>query len=498
MNSKQINWKKTFSLWAILVMLIGGFFSPLVMAQQKPEDELAELFGPLINFEYAAPIETIKKHFGAGMIEDTLHDGIVTVRLDDHYYPLLKKIAPKELSRIYYRYNLDENRHKAKLSILRTTKQSLDDLLKITGSRVALTIVLIDDSKGLPKDEYSFLTTRADWDDGKRYVWPSTGNSSDDDGTGYYSSWIYLGAKWAKEFGESKHSLALGYGGPERHMYALEDATIVGLAAKSIFIYDPSNFVALNEVATGYERKDGSFVEELWPSKKNASLEGIAKYYRMASEFGSDMNDAEYALSAQISQFFRDPGYRYMIQETSILAGLKKLKQAEHRERDLIGVKGMEYRWKDVPGYYLLFSENTTYGLLHAFYMQAYSTPDFSYEVINKAMPKLWETKNHRDPMVLVNELAIQMEINAANGVEKRALENGNGTVCSSMYPFYLIDMLTHFGMSESQFKNTYNEHNKGPKPIAFNEYWKHRDALKAMVTPLITEDEIGWMKCSN
>ncbi|MCB0841549.1 MAG: hypothetical protein KDD99_32990, partial [Bacteroidetes bacterium] len=58
--------KNNLAIGYWLLALIATIFLPNFTQAQKqnPEDELAQLFGPLINFEFAAPIESVIKNFG--------------------------------------------------------------------------------------------------------------------------------------------------------------------------------------------------------------------------------------------------------------------------------------------------------------------------------------------------------------------------------------------------------------------------------------------------
>ena len=466
MNSKNINWTKTFSLWAILVMLIGGFFSPLVMAQQKPEDELAELFGPMVNFEYAGPEKEVVKYFGEGMIQDTLHNGIVSVSVNKDHRKAVHDIAPNELWRVYERYLWEDD------DLHLTTRRRIDSLLKITGYRVALTIVLVDDEGGLSEDEYSLFTTRFDSETGKRHVWPSVGNDSDDDGTGYYSAWAYVGAHWLKK------SAMVDWHGTKKRDISKQDAVLIGLIAKSIFVFDPSPFAALNEEASGFKRGNGRWVEELWPDKKNATIEGISAYYAMEAEAFSEYAGSEFSISQGLYEFQHDTSSRYVLQETSILASIDNLKKAPYKKRDLVGVMGREYYWLDVPGFYLLFAPNTTFGYLDAMLDGAFGMGNSidSSPAINKAVAKMWESRDNRDLLFLVNQMALAVEDFSATPKGKKI-----GPIPSSMYTFYVLDVLTHFDLGSEGYKRAYNNREYERQPRAYKEYWKHRDKLKKL-----------------
>jgi hypothetical protein len=85
-----------------------------------------------------------------------------------------------------------------------------------------------------------------------------------------------------------------------------------------------------------------------------------------------------------------------------------------------------------------------------------------------------------RDLAFASNHLALQLEAFAktAAGQAKATA----GTLTSSMYPVALVDLLTHFGMTEDAFKLEYTRANLNPRALAITEYWKHRAAIRTLV----------------
>ncbi|MCB0847682.1 MAG: hypothetical protein KDE26_30730, partial [Bacteroidetes bacterium] len=192
----------------------------------------------------------------------------------------------------------------------------------------------------------------------------------------------------------------------------------------------------------------------------------------------------EYTMEKQLDHFIENPGYRYLIQETSPLAGVSALKEAPHAKKDYVGVKGREYTFLNVPGYYLLFSQTTTFAFLNTFYNYAYSDNELSHHLINKAISKTWETRDNRHLMFLVNELAVQMEDFAGTKAAGKYNNADFEWQSSSMLPFFLLDVLTHFDMDEAEFKRVYSNHEYERQPRAFQTYWQYRTELQELTAP--------------
>jgi hypothetical protein len=67
------------------------------------------------------------------------------------------------------------------------------------------------------------------------------------------------------------------------------------------------------------------------------------------------------------------------------------------------------------------------------------------------------------------------------------------GTATSSMFPYALIDILTHFGMTDAEFRQEIGRHNSRP-PLsrASTEYFNaHRAAVRTRVQPMLTGPNI-------
>jgi hypothetical protein len=86
-------------------------------------------------------------------------------------------------------------------------------------------------------------------------------------------------------------------------------------------------------------------------------------------------------------------------------------------------------------------------------------------------------TLRNRYPTFAANNLAAQLEAFAATpaGQQKKAA----GTLTSSMFPIALLDMITHFGMTDAEFQTEFRRDQPLVTSKALTEYWKHRDAIR-------------------
>src|SRR5258706_5513763 len=65
----------------------------------------------------------------------------------------------------------------------------------------------------------------------------------------------------------------------------------------------------------------------------------------------------------------------------------------------------------------------------------------------------------------------------------------------SSLLPFALLDLLTHFGMSDAEYQADYRRNNPDRGPRAFTEYFNRRAAIRALVQADITASPIRFQE---
>lgn len=138
------------------------------------------------------------------------------------------------------------------------------------------------------------------------------------------------------------------------------------------------------------------------------------------------------------------------------------------------------FRWRNVPGFYLLFSENNGTLFNQFFWRNACTTRDAALRMIMQADATMWESQLDRYLYHEANELARQMEAQAAapTGADARAC----GVLTSSLFPYAILDILTHFGMSDQELRDEINRQAGTRGSHAAREYLNQRAALRTQI----------------
>ena len=135
------------------------------------------------------------------------------------------------------------------------------------------------------------------------------------------------------------------------------------------------------------------------------------------------------------------------------------------------------YKWQDVPGYYLLFDDNTALQYFLTFWGLGTESGAIATRMIERMAAKTAFFGQRRNLFYAASQLAIQVEDRCA----RTPVRSGTKRV-SSMYAFALIDMATHFGLSDERFESLYRLNTLEREPKAFKEYVARRKAVEAFV----------------
>jgi len=138
------------------------------------------------------------------------------------------------------------------------------------------------------------------------------------------------------------------------------------------------------------------------------------------------------------------------------------------------------YEGQDVPGKFVLFSESTATAFHLLFWKYTNGSRDQAFDMIFNVARDVFKDRLHRFLAYSVVRLALQLEQMAAT--PEGAAAKTAGTLTSSLYPFALLDLLTHFGMDRATFEREIQAQNPSRLPRAYAEYWNHREAIKALV----------------
>jgi hypothetical protein len=148
------------------------------------------------------------------------------------------------------------------------------------------------------------------------------------------------------------------------------------------------------------------------------------------------------------------------------------------------GYELRSYRWLDVPGNYVLYNEQMFQAFALSFFENALPDRSQSFDMMLRAARILTPPNNRlRYPAVFANALANELETYARSAAGRAAQANNN--LVSSMFTYALYDIVTHFGMTEADLQRELrvgSGPSSVPRPMAFDHYWTHRDAVKQRV----------------
>ncbi len=225
---------------------------------------------------------------------------------------------------------------------------------------------------------------------------------------------------------------------------------------------------------------------ELLADQEGALNEGLATFY------GFVLNDS--ALQA-LTDYYNNTGYRYFVEGRSFLAGQHDLYTIADRVRSPLVhyhadgtqdiqhyAKGDEitifsYRWRTVPGFFLLFNESVSTLFFSFVRNHTYANKDTAMSMIRYTAQGMSPERRKRFLSFACNRIALKME--EYNGSPTGRADTSR---ISSLFPFAVLDLLTHFGMSDSDYRADYRRNYADRDPRAFTEYFNRRNAIKALV----------------
>src|SRR5262249_35636703 len=150
---------------------------------------------------------------------------------------------------------------------------------------------------------------------------------------------------------------------------------------------------------------------------------------------------------------FSRTGYRYFVEGRSVMAGDPDLTAVATRHRDVLTNRNgtvhypdgsdvviFTYTWRDVPGFELLFAESTSTAFYSLFWRNAYANRDTSFSFIGFSSNSMHLGRMKRYLTYSCNRLALKME-----AYNQSAAGQADASKTSSLLPFAILDLLTHF-----------------------------------------------------
>ena len=213
---------------------------------------------------------------------------------------------------------------------------------------------------------------------GTRFVWPAAGN--------YTSGGNRLGIVG---FGENQ--LATDQSQRTGGMSAVDEVVLHETSHTQFISGSKWEAVGGNAITYGADGMHYFNTAELLADQEGALNEGLATFY------GYVMNDAAWQEQLQV---LTSTGRRYFVEGRSFLAGQRELYTVADRERDVLNTRRSDgtlvpqtyangdeiaiftYRWRSVPGFYILFAENTSTAFFSIFRNYTYRNKDTAMAMI--------------------------------------------------------------------------------------------------------------------
>lgn len=331
-----------------------------------------------------------------------------------------------------------------------------------------------------------------------RGVWPCADNERI---SGAYLGYVYLG-----ELG-ARHIIANAAGG-----YWAWNETIVHEFSHTQFANEYNaagtpvrNKWGANGISISYGGDAGHWGNEIMADQQMALDEGLATFWGLeANRVGKD----------SLITWLNKKSHRFVLGSHSFLTGTPAMWNSPHdvlftgtipanrkiglSPNDTIQLVSPDiqtganyelrhYKWLDVPGQFVLYNEQMFQAFALLFNDFAFERKDTAFnKILSAAKVMTPPNQRLRYPALMANHLANSME-RYASTTRGRAEETA-GNLTSSMFAYALYDIITHFSMTETDFKRELSvsmaTYVPVPKPKAFDQYWTHRAAVKAVVCP--------------
>ena len=403
-----------------------------------------------IKFFFVAPTNTISTNFGTPVNTALCPAGHGVIEVTSATSAKFLTVAPPRVKYVY-----------EQLQSGRPLRQKVEKVLKISDNTISLQYYLMDDRNGFSETGTTgiFLAVpfkTSNGYDGKKHVWPTGGSGGR----------IRLG-EYQMDKDQANRS-----GG-----VSAIDELVLHETTHTQFTGEWSKW----DGYVTYGADESHYGNELQGDREAAFNEGIATFY------GYTLNPAGIT---SMNNFHARGDARYFIEAQSVLAGEKELYTITGRTAGKVGTSNVyKYTWLQLPGFYVPFSEETSVAYFSHFWLNVNGNKDQALDMIISASNAMYTDRKKRFLDYSANRLALQMEAFAATPAGQTA--KTNGTLTSSLYAFALLDLLTHFGMTDAEFKEDYERKYPDKNPKAYTSYWTHRPAIKQLVQAEIASSPI-------
>lgn len=399
-----------------------------------------------VTFVFVAPTATVDASFaGQGYTDGSIPAGYKGVVITSSNTAQFNAVAPPRIAHLF-----------AQLQPGTTLRNEVNQVFQISGNRVDVKYYLVDDRTGLAGDTGAMTPFTVA---GTTYVWPAATVGAA--AGGRYLGQVGMGEKAGDTIVTNRPGGVLAWEGTALHE-----------TSHTQWVGPWTKWGAVNQRAITYGADGDHYEEELLGDQNAAIDEGQATF------FGHVHNLAE---RQEKIDFFKRANFRYFVEAQSVLAGERELYTVAARQAGTVGgVNVWRYRWTDVPGFFLLFSESTSSAYYTFFWLLTNNDRDQAFNMIIQTANSMWTDRLKRHLTYACNRLALQLETLAGTPAGQQA--RTAGTLTSSMFPFALLDVLTHFGMPEQEYRADYDRNYPDRQPRAYAEYWGRREAVRQLV----------------
>lgn len=458
------------------------------------------LAGPLsaqnINVFFYAPTATMTTNFTGPTAAYVQTDpdcngptGLSYVVLDNQTAPIFRNIAP---------------------AIIRQTYDSLTDLNSVLRKRIMqirglsngvvndIQIRLFDDTAGLAATD----TCKCDdVIDGVKGVWPCAGNERLP--SSQYFGDVQLGEQAANHIINNFPGGWWAWYETVVHEFSHTQFALEYNAAG-----DPiQNKWGRNGISISYGGDGGHWGSEIQADQQSALDEGLATFWGLEkNRVGRDslivwLNKKNERLYLGSHSFLTGTAAMWNAPHAVVFTGTipanRKVTPPGWNTIELVsphiqtgaGYELRGYKWLDVPGQFTFYNEQMFQAYALFFHENAMPTRNDAFDMMLRAARRMTPPNNRlRYPALFANALANELEAFARTPAGRAAETNRN--LVSSMFAYALYDIVTHFGMTEADMRREFTINMETyapvPRPLAFNNYWAQRDALKQLVCPFL------------
>jgi len=218
-----------------------------------------------------------------------------------------------------------------------------------------------------------------------------------------------------------------------------------------------------------YGADEMHYTDEILGDQETAFNEGAGTFY------GFTINGPGLTT---LDDFFTNANYRYFLEGQSVCAGYPELYTVSARRSRTVGTATWwDYRWRDVPGFFLMFNENNATNFFANFWRYGASNRDTAGAFLSYAFNSMWRDTLKRYLTYACNRLAIKMETYNASPAGQ-----ADANKLSSLFPFALLDLITHFQMTATEYQEDYRRNYPNQNPRAYTEYFTRRNAIKTLI----------------